>query len=64
MMPKSAWEAMTKFCEDEPLTELEWKNLSRLTMIDRKLRSFELGNIRWAETEEERADNLAFYRSL
>jgi hypothetical protein len=58
------WKAMLKFADDKPLTDREWDDLSWLTMIDRKRRFFGPGNIRWATTAAERADNLAFYRSL
>jgi hypothetical protein len=55
---------MRKFCNDEPLTEQEWEDLSALTLINRAHLVFEPGNVRWATTGAERADNLAFYRSL
>jgi len=55
---------MIKFANDEPLTEQEWQALSRLTLIDRTRLEFGPGNIRWATSEAERADNLAFYQSL
>ncbi len=58
------WEVMIKFCDGEPLTEQEWEDLSWLTLIDRRHLEFAPGNTRWATTEGERADNLAFYRSL
>jgi hypothetical protein len=57
------WLAMRKFCNDEPLTEQEFDDLSWLSLIDRS-RAFEPRNARWAETDAERADNRAFYRSL
>jgi hypothetical protein len=57
------WLAMRKFCNDEPLTEQEWDDLSWLSLIDRS-RAFEPGNACWATTDAERADNRAFYRSL
>ena len=55
---------MIKFANDEPLNEQEWENLSWLTLINRDHLMFEPGNVRWATTEAERADNLIFYRSL
>jgi hypothetical protein len=55
---------MNKFANDEPLTEQEWEALSRLTLIDRTRLEFEPDNCRWATTDTERIDNLAFYRSL
>jgi hypothetical protein len=58
------WKAMLKFANDEPLTELEWQDLSWLTMIDQNRLYFGPDNIRWATTDKERADNLAFYQSL
>ena len=62
---RRTWEAMMKFCYgDEPLTEKEWEALSWMTPIDPE--TFELvgpDQVRWA-TDAERADNLAFYRSL
>jgi hypothetical protein len=61
---RQTWEAMNKFANDEPLTEREWKALSYLTLIDRSRLEFTPGNCRWATTETERIDNLAFYRSL
>jgi hypothetical protein len=60
---KQTWQAMNKFAADQPLTEQEWQALSWLTLIDRS-RGFAQGNMRWAETDAEHADNLAFYRSL
>jgi hypothetical protein len=59
-----AWAAMCKFAEDKPLTEMDWEALSWLTLIDRSRLDFAPGNVRWATTDAERADNLAFYRSL
>jgi hypothetical protein len=61
---KRTWKAMMKFCNDEPLTAREWQDLSWLTLIDRNRLEFGCGNCRWAKTEAERADNLAFYQSL
>jgi hypothetical protein len=58
------WIAMNKFANDEPLTDEDWEALSWLTLIDRNRLYFEPGNVRWAKTEEERADNEAFYRSF
>jgi hypothetical protein len=61
---KRTWRAMKKFANDEPLTESEWQDLSWLTMIDRSQLYFGPGNVRWATSETERADNLKFYQSL
>ena len=58
------WKAMLKFANDEPLTEQEWEDLSWLSLINRDRLAFEPGNCRWARTEAERADNLAFYKTL
>jgi hypothetical protein len=54
---------MRKFCNDEPLTEQEFDDLSWLSLIDRS-RAFEPGNCHWATTDAERSANRAFYRSL
>lgn len=56
--------AMMKFADDQPLTEQDWQVLSCLTMIDKERRYFGPDNIRWAQSDAERADNLAFYQSL
>ncbi len=61
---RRTWLAMRKFCNDDLLTEREWDDLSWLTLIDRTHLVFEPGNVRWATTDAERADNLVFYRSL
>jgi hypothetical protein len=61
---EKTWAAMLKFSDDKPLTESEWQSLSHLTMIDRRRKTFEPGNVRWAKSADERADNLEFYRSL
>ena len=61
---KQSWKAMIKFANDEPLTDKEWDALSWLTLIDRSRLAFEPGNVRWAKTEAERADNLAFFKKL
>lgn len=61
---KRVWKAMIKFADDKPLTEREWEDLSQLSLIDRNNLRFEPGNVRWATTDAERADNLAFYQSL
>jgi hypothetical protein len=61
---RRTWKAMLKFADDKPLTDREWEALSWLSLIDRSHLAFEPGNIRWATTYAERADNLAFYRSL
>jgi hypothetical protein len=58
------WRAMNKFSTDASLTEAEWDALSELTLMDRSTLSFERGNVRWATTDEERADNRRFYQSL
>lgn len=63
-MERRTWEAMKKFAADQSLTEGEWKDLSWLSLIDRNRLWFGPGNVRWATTDAERADNLAFYRSL
>ena len=55
---------MIKFADNEPLTPQEWTYLSRLTLIDRNRLEFEPGNVRLAETEAERADNLTFFKKL
>ncbi len=55
---------MVKFAENKPLTNAEWKDLSAMTMIDRSRRYFGPGNVRWAQSEHERAANEQFYRSL
>ena len=59
-----SWTAMLKFANNEFLTEQEWQSLSWLTLIDRSCLEFTPDNCRWATTDNERADNLAFYRSL
>ena len=64
MKERQTWEAMIKFANDEPLTVQEFEALSWLTLIDRNRLHFGPGNCRWARTATERADNLAFYRSL
>jgi hypothetical protein len=64
MMKRKTWRTMNKFANDEPLTAAEWEALSHLTLIDRSHLEFGPGNVRWAKTEEERASNLAFYKSL
>jgi hypothetical protein len=61
---KQSWKAMIKFANDEPLTPSEWTALSWLTLIDRNRLEFGPGNVRWAKTETERANNLAFFKSL
>jgi hypothetical protein len=60
----ATWLAMKKFADDEPLTEQEWEDLSWLTLVDRTKLLFGPGNVRWATSHAERADNIAFYRSL
>lgn len=61
---KQTWKAMLKFANNEMLTDREWEALSWLMLIDRKWLWFGPGNIRWATSDAERADNLAFYRRL
>jgi hypothetical protein len=61
---RRTWLAMMKFANDEPLTAEEWEDLAALSLIDRTRLVFEPGNIRWATSDAERADNLMFYRSL
>ena len=61
---KQTWQAMKKFADNQPLTEQEWRALAWLTLIDRSRLYFGPGNMRWATTKAEHADNLAFYRSL
>jgi hypothetical protein len=61
---RETWSAAIKFANDEPLTSSEWASLSWLTLIDRDRLEFEPGNVRWATTEAERIDNLAFYQRL
>ena len=61
---RRTWEAMIKFADDKPLTEQEWEALSWLTLIDRSRLEFTPDNVRWATTNAEQTDNLAFYRSL
>ena len=56
--------AMRKLCNDEPLTEQEWEDLSQLSLIDRNYLEFCPSNCRWATSDAERADNLTFYKSL
>jgi hypothetical protein len=63
-MTKNTWKAMQKFANDEPLTANEWNALSWLTLVDRNRLEFAPDNCRWATTDAERADNLAFYQSL
>jgi hypothetical protein len=61
---RRTWEAMIKFTNDEQLTEQEWEALSWMTPIDPDtFDTFGPDQVRWA-TDAERADNLAFYRSL
>jgi hypothetical protein len=59
-----SWLAMKKFAANEPLTPAEWRALSDLTRIDRSHLVFEPGNVRWTQSDAERASNLAFYQSL
>jgi hypothetical protein len=59
-----AWLAMQKFTDDVPLTDAEWDALSTLTLIDRQRLVFEPGNVRWATTDAERAQNRRFYQAI
>ena len=61
---RQTWNAMRKFASGEPLTEREWEALSWLTLVDRNRLEFAPGNVRWVESEAERIENLAFYKSL
>jgi hypothetical protein len=61
---RKTWKAMMRFANDEPLMLSQWAALSWLTLIDRSRLEFGPTNCRWATTETERADNLAFYRGL
>jgi hypothetical protein len=68
-MPKStptkkSWKAMWRFAHDQPMTDGDWEALSWLTLIDRNNLYFGPGNVRWATTAAERADNLAFFKNL
>ena len=60
---RRTWLAMHRFVNNEPLTDQEWSDLGALTLVDRNLLEFGPGNCRWA-SEEERASNERFYRSL
>jgi hypothetical protein len=64
MNERKSWLAMKKFAADKPLSEREWEALSWLTLIDRTRLEFAPGNVRWATSASERADNLKFYQSL
>jgi hypothetical protein len=61
---RRVWNAMIKFCSDKDLTDAEWFDLSALTLVDRNRLEFGPGNVRWAQSEAERASNELFYRSL
>lgn len=61
---RRTWKAIMKFCDDKPLTEQEWKDLSYMSLVDRNNMTFDMDNCRWAWTETERADNLKFYKSV
>ena len=67
-MPKSpeyrTWEAMKKYADDLPLSPQEWRDLSAMSLIDRTRRVFGPGNVRWALSDAERADNERFYRAM
>lgn len=56
--------ALEKFAANEPLYAREWIALSELSLADRSRPEWEPGNVRWAATPEERADNERFFRSL
>jgi hypothetical protein len=58
------WVAMNKFADNKPLTDAEWSDLSRLTLLDRNRLEFGPDNVRLAQSETERANNEQFYRSL
>lgn len=58
------WRAMVKFAGDQSLTDREWDDLSYLSLVDRNHLYFGPENVKWAQTKAERADNLAFYKSL
>jgi hypothetical protein len=58
------WVAIKKLCNDEFLTAQEWEDVSWLTLIDRNRLEFAPGSFRWATSDAERAENLAFYQSL
>jgi hypothetical protein len=60
---RRTWAAMQKSAHDEPLSEKEWNALSwsRWLVAQRQLPG---ANSRRLRTEAERADNLAFYKSL
>jgi hypothetical protein len=60
----ATWKAMMKFAQDQPLSDLEWYDLSALSLIDRTRLMFEPDNCRWARSEKERQDNERFYRAL
>jgi hypothetical protein len=64
MNERETYAAMLKFADNKPLTPAEWTALSCLTLVDRTRLEFGPGNVRWATTEAERADNLTFYKSL
>jgi hypothetical protein len=61
---RASWLAMLRFANHEPLTAQEWDALSWITLVDKTQFAFERDNVRWATSDAERADNLAFYRSL
>jgi hypothetical protein len=61
---RKTWEAMIKFSDEKQLTEQEWIALSWLTLVDRNRLEFCPGNVRLAETNDERTSNLEFYLSL
>jgi hypothetical protein len=61
---RRTWEAMWKFANNEQLTDQEWEALSWLTPIDRDRLEFAPGKVRWARTDAECAENLAFYMTF
>jgi hypothetical protein len=63
-MTRRTWLAMQKFAENKPLTDAEWFDLSALTLVDRNRLEFGPDNVRWAQSEPERASNEQFYRLL
>jgi hypothetical protein len=61
---RRTFNAMLKFANGEPLTEQDWSDLSLLSLVNRDDVHFKPGNIRWATSQAECADNLEFYQSL
>jgi len=58
------WLALGKFIDGQPLSDVEWRDLSWLSLIDRERLEFGPDNCRWATSENERADNERFYRRV